>query len=197
MSFLQNIEWRRAEKTFSTVSVDENELFGDYASTVQHAMINAPSSFGVQPYHIIAVKDMDTKKRLQEVSYNQSSVTECHTLFILCARTDLTRRVEDYINKACVQDFYSNMMRNVIQHKNVEWSARQAYIALGYGLAACTELKIASCPMEGFESDKVKTLLNLPSHLEPYVYLAIGKKSDTSSSHERFRFSDEDMVTKI
>lgn len=160
-------------------------------------MINAPSSFGIQPYHIIAVRDDETKKLLRNVSYDQPSVTECYALFILCARSDLAERVEDYIQKASVQSPYTEMMRGTLPNSPVEWSARQAYIALGYGLAACTELKIASCPMEGFDSDKVKTLLKLPSHLEPYVYLAVGKKSDTSASHPRFRFNVEDMVTKI
>lgn len=195
MSFLENIEWRRAEKTFDPV--DDDELYNKHVECVQNAMINAPSSFGLQPFHIIAVSDYETKKLLRDVSYNQPSVSECHTLFILCARTDLNSRVEDYIQKASIQPPYTEMMRGILPSKPVEWCARQAYISLGYGLAACTELKLASCPMEGFESDKVKTLLKLPAHLEPYVYLAVGKKSDTSSPYPRFRFSMDDMVTKI
>lgn len=197
MSFLENIEWRRAEKTFAPIDESSQLLYNEYTERVQQAMINAPSSFGIQPYHIIAVRDNETKKLLQEVSYNQPSVSECHTLFILCARTDLSERVENYIQKASAQPPYADMMRSMLPGKPVEWSARQAYIALGYGLAACTELKLASCPMEGFESNKVNALLKLPSHLEPYVYLAVGKKSDVSFPHPRFRFNVEDMVTKI
>ncbi len=194
MSFLSNIEWRRAEKNFAPSS--DNSLDNDVLK-VQNAMIQAPSSFGIQPYHIVAVRDDDVKRKLYEASYHQSQVIESHTLFILCARNDVSARVEECITTASIQSPYSDMMRNMLSHKGTEWSSRQLYIALGYGLAACTELKIASCPMEGFDSEKVKELLHLPSNLYPYVYLAVGKKSQSPTQIPRFRFSEEDMVTKI
>lgn len=193
MSFLSNLEWRRAEKTFSPSSSSEDN---DRVNKVMNAMIQAPSSFGVQPYHIVAVSSDDMKSKLIEASYGQKQVTECHTLFILCARTDVPTRVEQYLKDAQIPSSYHDFMRDSLKDKDVNWSSRQAYIALGFGLAACAELKMASCPMEGFDSVKVKELLELPENLQPSVYLAVGKKSDTDSPFPRFRFSEEDMVTK-
>ena len=195
MSFLSNLEWRRAEKTFSP-SKEEDHL-SDNVQQVVHAMIQAPSSFGVQPYHIVAVQSSDAKQRLIEASYGQKQVTECHTLFILCARSDIPNRVEQYITPASVPSPSDDFMRNSLNHKNVEWASRQTYIALGFGLAACAEMKMASCPMEGFDSTKVKEVLNLPDHLHPCVYLAVGKQSEQPHSFPRFRFDQQDMVTYL
>ena len=80
-SFTSNLEWRRAVKHFGTGEVD--------VSPIVEAMINAPSSFGLQPYKILAVSNKELKAKLSPVSYNQPQVTECQTLFVLCARTDV------------------------------------------------------------------------------------------------------------
>lgn len=191
MSFLSNIEWRRAEKSFAPSSPEDNET----VKKVMNAMIQAPSSFGIQPYHILAVSSDDKKAKLIEASYGQKQVTECHTLFILCARTDVSTRVEQYLKDAQIPESFHDFIRNSLKDNDVNWSMRQAYIALGFGLAACAELKMASCPMEGFDSTKVKELLELSENLQPCVYLAVGKKSDIDSPFPRFRFSEKDMVT--
>jgi nitroreductase len=190
-SFLENIEWRRAEKTFSPSSA---ELDGD-VQKIMNAMVQTPSSFGVQPYHILAVRRSEMKECLRQVSYNQPQVTECHTLFILCAKKDVPARVEQYITQAGVPESSQAFYRNTLSDKTVDWSTRQTYIALGFGLAACAELKVASCPMEGFDTQGVKDVLSLPDDLVPVVYLAVGKKSDTPCPYPRFRFGEKEIVT--
>jgi nitroreductase/dihydropteridine reductase len=193
MSFLNNIEWRRAEKSFS---LENTEEMLQQIDKVKYAMIQAPSSFGIQPYHIVCVTDEDLKNRLKNASYNQPQVNQCNTLFVICARNDIPNRVDEYLKETNISEESTIMFyKNALNHKDVNWSSRQAYIALGYGLAACTELKLASCPMEGFEGDKVKSILELPPNLEPYAYLAVGQKSDKDHPYPRFRFSETDMVT--
>jgi nitroreductase len=77
------------------------------------------------------------------------------------------------------------------------WAAKQAYIALGFGLAAATEEQIASCPMEGFNTGEVAKLLKLPKNQTPCVYLAVGEKAENSEEHPRFRFPKSDLVEEI
>jgi nitroreductase len=187
-SFLNNLEWRRAVKHFEEGEVD--------IEPVVKAMVNAPSSFGIQPYKILAVQNKELKEKLREASYNQAQVTECHTLFVLCARTDLKERALEYIDQTKATAIV-DMLMNFIEHiqNKTEWAARQAYIALGFGLAAAAELQIASCPMEGFNASQVSTILDLPSSLVPVVYLAVGKEASEDGAYPRFRFSESDLVT--
>lgn len=187
-SFLNNLEWRRAVKHFEEGEVD--------IEPIVKAMVNAPSSFGIQPYKILAVQNKELKEKLRAVSYNQAQVTECHTLFVLCARNDLKERALEYIDQTKATAIV-DMLMNFIEHiqNKTEWAARQAYIALGFGLAAAAELQIASCPMEGFNASQISKILDLPSSLVPVVYLAVGKEASEDAAYPRFRFSESDLVT--
>jgi nitroreductase/dihydropteridine reductase len=188
-SFTNSLEWRRAVKHFGTGPVD--------TSPIVEAMINAPSSFGLQPYKILAVSNKELKEKLKPLSYNQPQITECQTLFILCARTDVEARAEEYLKAT---EATSRGMRDMLMGfvsylpDKTAWAAKQAYIALGFGLAAAAEHKIASCPMEGFSSADVAKLLELPDTLVPVVFLAVGEATDTDGTYPRFRFSSSDLV---
>lgn len=192
-TFLNGLEWRRAEKSFANEIVENDSI-----EMIQNAMIQAPTSFGIQPFHIVRVYSSSMKERLQEVSYGQPQVKECDTLFVLCARDDISTRVDEFIKASGITSeetiaFY----KSCLDHRGLDWSSRQAYIALGFGLAACAELRVASCPMEGFDTNGVREVLGLPAHLTPVVYLAVGKKTDKPHPYPRFRFHAEDMVKII
>ena len=188
-SFTSNLEWRRAVKHFGTGEVD--------VSPVLQAMLNAPSSFGLQPYKIVSVTNKDLKESLKPLSYNQPQVTECQTLFILCARTDIEVRAQEYLDATDgVKRGMKDMLMGFIGYlpDKTAWAARQAYIALGFGLAAAAEHKIASCPMEGFNSKEVGKLLSLPDTLVPVVYLAVGEATEEDGTYPRFRFPESELV---
>jgi nitroreductase/dihydropteridine reductase len=187
-TFLNNLEWRRAVKHFGDTPID--------TSAVLKAIINAPSSFGLQPYRIIAVRNSDLKKQLQAVCYNQSQVSECDTLFVFCARRDLERRSEEYIRAIQADAVLIDMIKTFITNLSdkVGWAIRQTYIALGFALAACAELKIASCPMEGFDASSVHSILGLSENLIPCVLLATGSQTENDGTWPRFRFPETNLI---
>jgi nitroreductase len=189
-SFLENLEWRRAVKHFGAGEVD--------ISPIVKAMINAPSSFGLQPYKIYAVQTKEIKAKLQPVSYGQAQVTECHTLFVLCARKDVDVRAEEYLNATGAEGM-RDMLMGFLSYlpDKTAWAAKQAYIALGFGLAAAAEAKIASCPMEGFNPVEVSKILNLPETLWPVVYLAVGEAAEEDGTYPRFRFPESELVEVV
>jgi nitroreductase len=135
------------------------------------------------------------------MSYNQPQVAECDTLFILCARTDVSERAEEYL-KATGAESVRQMLTGFISYlpDKTAWAARQAYIALGFGLAAAAELGLASCPMEGFSSQDVAKHLKLADNLVPVAYLAVGSHAEDKSQAEpypRFRFPESDLVQRV
>jgi nitroreductase len=186
-SFLSNLEWRRAVKHFGDKSVDTRPII--------RAITNAPSSFGLQPYRVIAVRNPELKQQIRSVSYDQSQVTECDTLFVFCARTDLSERAEEYLQKTQAE-MIREMLTGFISYipDKAAWSARQAYIALGFGLAACAEVQIPSCPMEGFTASEVHRILGLADNLVPCVMLAVGSATENDGTWPRFRFEQSDLI---
>lgn len=188
-SFTGNLEWRRAVKTFGEGPVNTD--------VVVKAMVNAPSSFGLQPYKVLAVKNKELKEQLQPACYGQPQITSCDTLFVLCAVKNVEERAEEYLKATeGVTRGMRDMLMGYVSHlpDKTAWAARQTYIALGFGLAACAENQIASCPMEGFVPDQVAKILELSSNLTPVVLLAVGQHSGKEEAHPRFRFPESDLV---
>ena len=190
-SFINNLLWRRAEKHFTEGYID--------VSSIEKAIINAPSSYGLQPYQILKITELSTKEKVREACFNQSQIMECHTLYIFCALKDLEKRIDEYIKQTNF-DFKKESMLKYIKNKNkvpdqIEWAKQQAYLALGFGIASATELKIASCPMEGFDNEKLANVLNLDDNLVPCVLFAVGQKNNNYELEKRFRFND--LIKKI
>jgi len=193
-TFLTNLTWRRAEKHFAPGKVD--------IKPIQEAIINAPSSYGIQPYHVLLITDKELKKKLSPACFNQTQITDCYALFVFCVYTNLEKRMDEYIKLTNGEHKRESMLKYFsILPTKVGWAKQQAYIALGYGLAAATELKIASCPMEGFIPEKVAKILGLKNNLEVCVLLAVGKHVSEGSKtflekikdyklEPRFRFDD-------
>lgn len=182
-TFLTNLKWRRAEKHFAPGKVN--------IEPIKKAIINAPSSYGMQPYHVYLITDQELKEKLKPVCYEQSQIDECYALFVFCVYTNLEKRTDQYVK----QTGFEHKRESILKYlkwlpTKVGWAKQQAYIALGYGLAAASELKIASCPMEGFIPDKLAKILDIGPELEPCVLLAVGKHTTGYKLETRFRFKD-------
>lgn len=202
-TFLSQIDWRFATKQFDL----ERKVSAEDIEKIMEAAQKAPSSFGIQPYHIYVIADAALKERMLSVSYDQPQVVDSSHLFVFCARTDLAARIEAYTalavdgGDAVVQEAAQGlaaMMHGSLDGRTPEekfaWAARQAYIALSFALAACAELSIDSCPMEGFDSGGVDLLLGIPDHMKSLAYLAIGYRA-TEPHRPKIRFSKEDLFT--
>ena len=78
----------------------------------------------------------------------------------------------------------------------LNWASKQAYIALGFGLAACAELGIDSCPMEGFSSEEFDKILGLPEGQKSAVVMAVGYRGE-EPQYPKFRYPNNDLFTVV
>ncbi len=202
-TFLNNLDWR-----FATQKFDNNKkVSAKDLEKILNAIRLTPSSYGLQPYHIIVVTDQKLKNKIKKYAFLQSQVSDCSHLLIFCARTDIKKRINDYIDlvtngeklkKIKLQGFKLMTMTQVGKLKNQDalaWSAKQTYLALGFAMAAVTELKIDSCPMEGFLPKQVDKLLKLPTNLKSLVLLPIGYRAQ-GPERPKFRYPQNDLFSK-
>lgn len=198
MSFLSNLEWRRAVKHFLPPS---EERPAPDISPLLNAAIAAPTCFGLQPFKIIVVQNAEARARLAPICYNQPQINECSHLLVFCARNDLETRLEEFVEATGTSPEGAAMIDNMISHLShpVHWAKHQAYIALGFALAAAAELKIATCPMEGFDPAGLSAALDLPHTLVPAVLLAVGIEDirPEATPYPRFRFPASDLVQHV
>ena len=195
MKLIENLKWRYATKKFdNTKNVSDSAI-----EKLKQAVQLSASSYGLQLYKILIIKDPEIKQKLRPASWDQSQITDCSHLFVICNYTNVEdKHVDEYISlKAETQQIpidklegYSDFMKKTISAQSEKeqqaWTARQTYIALGNLLAACAELKIDACPMEGFEADKYNEILGLKSkNLNASVIAAVGYRSDEDQTQHQ------------
>ena len=200
--FLEQLQWRNATKAFDKGNpVSEQDL-----KTVFTAIQHTPTSFGLQPFYVRVVKDEPTLKALHAAGWGQAQFTTSTAVLVFVARTDIPARTEEMFtalsggNPEARAGFaaYEGMIKEWLATQTPEsfkvWAQKQAYIALGFGLAACAELGIDSCPMEGFDPAAFDKILNVPAGQFSSVVLAIGKRAADYKPLPKFRFPLADIV---
>jgi nitroreductase len=202
-TFLSQLNWRFATKAFDPEKkVSEEDLV-----KILEAIRLAPTSAGLQPFHVFVITDQNVRKEMQQFSAGQSQVTDASHLLLFCVRSDVHERISAYIDvtengtpfdsekRTRTEERMKKMMGTRSSRDLTEWAARQTYLAMGFGLAACAELGIDSCPMEGFDAPEIDKLLELPPYMHSVAYVTIGYRKDDPTK-EKVRFPQEDLFTR-
>jgi nitroreductase len=93
-----------------------------------------------------------------------------------------------------------NSVLTFSQEMKEVWASRQTYIAIGNLLSAAAELKIDTCPMEGFNPDEFDELLHLESkNLKSVALMTLGYRSENDGlqNEKKVRKSKEELFTRI
>ncbi|WP_299288112.1 nitroreductase family protein [uncultured Mucilaginibacter sp.] len=171
MAIIEDLNWRYATKRMNGQKVPQEKV--DY---ILDAIRLAPTSYGLQPFAVLTVESEELRKKIQPVAYDQPQIFEASQLLVFAAWDDVTEvHITDYINNIAatrgmpaevLQGFHNTMVGTVqrlTQEQRFNWAAKQAYIALGIGLAAAAEQRVDATPMEGFDPLGLDTLLDLKS----------------------------------
>lgn len=200
MGFIDNLNWRYAAKKF-----DNRKLPAEVLDKIITAIQLVPSSFGLQPYHISVIGSDELKKMAGLHPWSEQQIITCSYLLVFSADLDIDRVIKIYLGSALrvkrtdvtndPEFDYGKEAKKFAEKMGAEWSAKQAYIALGFALAACAELKVDSCPIEAFDFSSLKNFLNLPDNLEPKVLLAVGYRSpeDDHAKLSKIRSEKQDL----
>ncbi len=208
-NILEHRTWRYATKKFDpSKKVSDQDL-----ETLLEATRLSASSYGLQPYHIFVISDQETNEKLKPASWGQSQITDASHLIVFANFTDFGEELVDgFLNNVGETrnipleslKGYSDLMKSKLMDLPAEsksaWTAKQAYIAFSNMMQAAAELKIDTCPMEGFESDKYNEILGLTEKkLNAAVILPIGYRSDEDQTQHlpKVRKPKEALFTHI
>jgi nitroreductase len=134
-------------------------------------------SVGSSPYTIYVVRQLKQKEDIREISYDQPQLTICQTIFVFCTRTDFVLSIENLIDESLEQQSirqFLNKIWNPYQPDKVAWAKHQTYMAVGYAAVACEQEGLSCSMIEGFQVEKLHSLLDLPSYLIPTAMLVVG-----------------------
>lgn len=209
MQVLDSLQWRYAVKKFD----DSRIVPEDKINTIKEAFNLTASSYGLQPFKLVVIKNKEIQNQLVEHSWNQKQVAQAsHVLVITVPKSYSTEEVSKYFNlvKAIrntpdeiinpFQEFLTNTIAGKTQEELLAWNKNQAYLAMGNLLTVCALEEIDSCPMEGFIPEKYDEVLGLEGqNLTSVLVLPIGYRAedDYMKSQKKVRKNLEEVIFQI
>lgn len=205
---IDSLKWRYATKAFDP----DKKIGEDLWKTLEESLVLTPSSFGLQPWEFVVVKDPEIREQLVEFSWNQRQVADASHLLVIAARTDIDEdfvdtfvgRIEEIRGEEGVFGGYRDMMvgfiNNLDEPATANWAKLQTYIALGQFMTTAAMLGIDACPMEGFVPKKYDEILGFEEkNLTTAVLCPAGYRSeeDKYASLPKVRYEQSDLVRYI
>ena len=173
----------------------------------------APSSFNLQPWSLIVLRDPDAKMRLQKIAWNQPKVSEAPvTLIILADRNgwqkghptveknfkemvtagSMTDEQYQWFLDAC-QNLYGDSMekQQAFANKNT------GFFAMALMLAA-KSLGLDTHPMDGFDHDAIRREFKIPENFWISLLLAVGYfRTDQTLLPPKWRKTYDEIVNNF
>ncbi len=199
IDFEDIVKKRYATKLFDGRKVPEEKL-----NRLLEIIRYAPSSFNIQPWKIIVIKNQDLKEELAPASWNQPQIKSCSHLLVFCANKDIAGNI-DKLEKLIIEngakaenikpyiDIMRNFEKNLNDEQKLSWAQRQTFLALGNAVNGAKALGLDSCPMEGFDPKEYAKILKLPENLVPTALCPVGCANDKPKP--KLRFQQEEVFT--
>lgn len=179
MTATEAIKTRRSVKHFdSSHRMTDEEI----AQLIGLAKL-APSSFNMQNYRFVLVRDSELRKQIRAMAWDQSQVTDASLLVILCAdMTAHSNNPQRYWAHAPheVQDILVPALTPFYDGKPTlirDEAMRSTGFAGMTLMLAARDMGYDSCPMIGFDAEAVAKLIHLPGDHVLSFMLAIGKQA--------------------
>ncbi|MBS3123903.1 NAD(P)H-dependent oxidoreductase [Candidatus Woesearchaeota archaeon] len=190
--FIQAMNFRHACKLFDTLKII-NEEDRDYILEVGRL---SPSSRGLEPWDFLVIQSMEMKQKLQLACLNQPQVGTASFNIVILAKTKDLHPGSPYMN-TMLERFGVNKEQKTIAYREFYervadvklWCMNQCFISAANMMTAAAFIGIDSCPIGGFEEDKVKSLFKLKDE-DVALIICFGYRAKEQRSKYRRVFED-------
>lgn len=180
-TMVEIVRARRATPAFSSAPVSEEDL-----QQILRAGLEAPSSYNMQPWRFVVVRDADVRRRLRDAALGQDQVEQAPVVIVACGDTEAWREDLELViqigRKHGLDDEsgIDRKRRNVTRALSIEpnmsmWVTKQTMISATTMMWMAEALGYDTGPMEGFDENRVRDVLGIPDHLRVIFLLAVGK----------------------
>ena len=177
MKTVDAIRSRRAVKHFDVNHSMTAEEVNEFLSLA----VLSPTAFNIQNWRYVVVTDQELRKQIRAVAWGQAQVTDASLFIVLCADLKAWEKQSSryWINAPKeVQEF---MLPAIDEYYRGKDQVQRDEAMRSCGIAAQTLMLTAksmgydSCPMDGFDFEKVAELIHLPDDHVIAMFVAIGK----------------------
>jgi len=177
METIEAIKNRRAIKHFDPqYSMSEKEI-----EELFSLAILSPTAFNIQNWRFILVRDPESRQQVRAAAGDQAQVTDASLLVVVCADLQAWRKQPDRYWKDATEEVKSFVLPAIEgyyrgrHHVQRDEAMRSCGIAAQTLMLAAQSMGYDSCPMDGFDFDKVGRIINLPEDHVIAMFVAIGK----------------------
>ena len=206
-ALISTLHWRYATKKFDPAKTISD---ADW-KTLEEALVLTPSSFGLQPWRFLVIRDPELRHKLRPLANDQPQITDASHYIVFCIVKNMGR---DYVKKyvkrmgevraqsdEALAQYEEHIAGGIVDgYRSLEvntWSSNQTFIALGQLLVSAALLGIDACPMEGFDKRAYDAVLGLGKRgLSSVVSCALGCRlaSDKYAHLPKVRFELKDVI---
>jgi len=209
MNFNEISEKRRAINFFDPDKDLSEELLGQMIETAA----KAPSSFNLQPWSLIVLRDKAAKEKLLPLAWNQPKVVEAPVVLIVLADKSgwqeghpvVERNWQEMLTAGSMQaaqrDWFlgaAKSLYNWSPEANLAFAAKNTGFFAMSLMYAATGLGLASHPMDGFDHEGVRKAFNIPDNYWVPLLLAVGyPKPGLVVQPAKWRKTKEEIVVSF
>ncbi|HCY86472.1 MAG TPA: NAD(P)H-dependent oxidoreductase [Desulfobacteraceae bacterium] len=190
------LKFRHACKKFDS----EKKISDADLDTILEAACLSPTSFGMEAWKFLVLASREIREKLRPACWDQAQVTDASHVIVILARPELIAPENDYVlksflrrelpedaTKAYVERYKWYFETEVYPRMSTyAWCAKQCYIGLANIMTAAASLGIDTCPMEGFEKDRVEEVLDIDTdEFEVAVLVALGYRKGEQTPRRR------------
>jgi nitroreductase len=174
---LEAIEQRRSVKHYDP----QHEMSQQEIDKLMALAKLSPTAFNQQNYRFVLVQDKNLRAQIRDAAHDQPQVTDASLLIVICADTrawakqplrywqNAPAEIQNYMETA-IDGYY----RENDQGQRDE-AMRSAGIAAQTIMLAAKAMGYDTCPMDGFDFDKVGEIINLPDDHVISMFVVVGK----------------------
>ena len=179
MDTFDAIEQRRSIKHF-----DKNHKLSE--SEIEKLLslaILSPTSYNIQNWRFVLVKDSETRKKIRSAAWDQAQVTDSSLLLVICADLKAWKKQPERYWKTApkeIQDMFVKMIGDFYDGKEQlhrDEAMRSCGIAAQTIMLTAKAMGYDSGAMIGFDPQKVAEIVNLPEDHVIGLMVVIGKQT--------------------
>lgn len=157
----------------------------------------APSSWNLQHWRYLVITSQEMKEKILPIAYNQQQVVDSSATVVILGDLEADKSAEDVYKPALeagyiTQQVYDTLLDQIKgAYANNPQKARDEAI-LNASLSAMQLMLAAkakgydTCPMGGFDREKLIQALNIPPRYIPVMLIVIGKAAEPARPSSRF-----------
>ena len=183
MDAIQAIKERRSINFFET----GKDIPNDKLKEMLEIANLSPSSFNLQPWKVVVVKDPERKKILKQCAFNQPKVEEASAVLIMVAdpkamEENIDRMLDSWQElgymKPEMRETYRGMANNLYgasdSLKRKIFAVKNTSLFAMNLMVAAKGLGLETHPMDGFDEECVKKEFNIPEDKIIPLLIAVG-----------------------